>query len=33
VQRGRALGRDRRLDLAADKEAQTILFGQRARHA
>jgi GST-like protein len=31
VQRGLALGEERRSNLADDKEAQKILFGQRAR--
>jgi len=31
VQAGRALGADRRMDLATDKDAQSVLFGQRAR--
>lgn len=30
VQRGQVVGQDRRTDLAKDKEAQSILFGQRA---
>ena len=32
VEKGRALGQDRRTDLSTDKAAQKILFGQRARH-
>jgi GST-like protein len=31
VQAGRALGADRRTDLAKDKSAQSVLFGQKAR--
>ncbi len=31
VQKGRALGQERRSDLSTDKEAQKVLFGQRAR--
>ncbi|MFV2092885.1 MAG: glutathione binding-like protein [Hyphomicrobiales bacterium] len=30
VQRGQVVGQDRRTDLAKDKDAQSILFGQRA---
>ena len=33
VQRGKAVGADRRMDLSQDKEAQSILFGQTARAA
>ncbi len=33
VQKGRELGQDRKLDLASDKEAQKVLFGQRRRRA
>jgi GST-like protein len=31
VQRGKALGKEKRLDLSQDREAQKILFGQRRR--
>jgi GST-like protein len=31
VQKGRALGQDRKVDLATDEEARKIMFGQRAR--
>ena len=31
VRRGRELGQERRMDLARDKAAQAVLFGQRAR--
>ena len=31
MQAGRAVGKDRRSDLANDREAQKILFGQTAR--
>lgn len=31
VQKGREIGQDRKMDLASDKEAQKVLFGQRAR--
>ncbi len=33
VRKGRELGQEKRRDLATDKEAQAILFGQRARKA
>jgi GST-like protein len=33
VQKGRALGQDRKTDLSSDKEAQKVLFGQRRRSA
>jgi GSH-dependent disulfide-bond oxidoreductase len=33
VQRGFAVGKDRRIDLATDAEARRVLFGQRARRA
>ena len=31
VQAGRAVGKDKRVDLTTDREAQRILFGQTAR--
>ncbi len=33
VQAGKAVGQDRRTNLAEDKEAQAVLFGQRSRRA